>query len=63
MTEDQDLTRRVGAMAKAHGRPRSSCPWDGDRGRWWLEGYDSTEAPADLVKAFPGGGPLLGGGF
>ena len=61
MTEDEDLTRRIGAMARAHGQSRASCPWSGDRARLWLEGYDGAVSPADLVKAFPSGGPLLGG--
>ncbi|HEX7906702.1 MAG TPA: hypothetical protein VF534_01235 [Paraburkholderia sp.] len=55
--------RAVGRLAKAHGQARESCPWTGGVCRqFWLEGWDSGTAPADLVKAFPSGGPLLGGG-
>lgn len=55
--------RNLGHVAKAHGQARESCPWTGGRCReYWLEGWDMGVSPADLVKAFPSGGPLLGGG-
>lgn len=54
--------RAVGALAKAHGQARESCPWTGGVCRqFWLEGYDGAMSPADMVKAFPSGGTLLGG--
>jgi ribosome modulation factor len=55
--------RYRGSVAKAHGQSRESCPWTGGAAaRYWLEGWDSGVSPADIVKAFPSGGPLLGGG-
>lgn len=55
--------RAVGALAKAHGQARESCPWTGGVCRqFWLEGYDGALSPADMVKAFPAAGPLHGGG-
>ena len=63
MNADLLGTRRMGAIAKSNGQSREACPWaDGARRSAWLEGWDSSVSPNDLVKAFPAGGPLLGGG-
>jgi ribosome modulation factor len=50
----------LGAQARMRGEPRESCPWQSGMTRlWWLMGWDGALA---LAKAFPLGGPLLGGG-
>lgn len=53
----------LGALAKSSGHERNSCPWVGGFNRkWWMEGWDSAPWPeGELVKAFPAGGPLIGG--
>ena len=51
--------RQAGALARAFGDDRDSCPWSsGLTRRWWLEGYDGTEP--QLNKAFEPGRPLGG---
>lgn len=64
MNADEILTRRLGTIAKSNGQSREACPWaTGARHDAWLAGWDAGVSPRDLVKAFPAGGPLLGGGI
>lgn len=50
----------AGRRARASGLDRSDCPWRVEKlAIPWLKGYDGVDKP--LNKAFPSGGPLIGG--